>query len=42
LDAKVQLNGHKDIDWCVADQAWSKPPFSNGRDRFLVEPAWIE
>ena len=42
LDVKVQLDCHKDVDWHVSDMAGCKSPLPNGRDRFLVEPAWIE
>jgi hypothetical protein len=39
---EVQLDCHKDVDWHVSDMAGCKSPLPNGRDRFLVEPAWIE
>ena len=42
LDVEVQLDCHKDVDWHVSDMAGCKSPLPNGRDRFLVEPAWIE
>ena len=42
LDVKVQLDCHKDVDWHVSDMAGCKSPLPNGRDRFLVAPAWIE
>ena len=42
LDVEVQLDCHKDLDWQVSDMAGCKSPLPNGRDRFLVEPAWIE
>lgn len=42
LDAEVQLDCHKDVDWHVSDMAGCKSPLPNGRDCFLVEPAWIE
>jgi hypothetical protein len=42
LDVKVQLDCHKDVDWPVSDMPGRKSPLPNGRDRFLVEPAWVE
>lgn len=42
LDSKVQLDRHQDVDWHVGDTAGRKPPLPNGRDRFLIEPSWIE